>query len=163
MERSRASKRRARVVGRLDNGKLIHPLFLHALFLGGPMMLHSHPARKAYLRKPSAKRPRFVPYLEVMEDRNLPSVSAFFDAPSGILALRGDAGDNTVREILSPGGFLELALDGQRHSSDPTSAAFDKALAGARAGTLAGLWFDGGGGHDTLTLASQQLAGGLRV
>ena len=74
------------------------------------MMLHSHPARKAYLRKPSAKRPRFVPYLEVMEDRNLPSVSAFFDAPSGILALRGDAADNTVREILSPGGFSACAM-----------------------------------------------------
>jgi hypothetical protein len=115
-----------------------------------------------YRRKSSAPRPRFVPYLEVIEDRNLPSVSAFFDAPSSILALRGDAGDNTVRETLSAGGFLELALDGQRHSSDPTSAYFDKALAGARAGTLAGLWFDGGG-HDTLTLGSQRLAGGLQV
>jgi hypothetical protein len=65
-------------------------------------MLHSHPARKAYLRKSSAKRPRFVPYLEAVEDRTLPSVSAFFEAPSGILALRGDAGNNTVRRWTGP-------------------------------------------------------------
>jgi hypothetical protein len=112
---------------------------------------------------PSAPRPGFVPSLEALEDRTLLSVGLLFDAPGGIVVLHGDAADNAIQETLSPGGFLELTLDGQRHSSDPTSAFFDKALSGASAGTLAGLWFDGGGGHDTLTLGNQQLAGGLRV
>jgi hypothetical protein len=111
---------------------------------------------------PSAPRPGFVPRLYALEDRILLSVGLLFDAPSGTVALRGDAGGHTVRETLGPGGFLEVTVDGQRHSSDPASAVFDKALAGASAGTLAGLWF-GGGGHDTLILGSQRLAGGLRV
>jgi hypothetical protein len=90
-------------------------------------------------------------------------VSLLFDAPHGTVVLHGDAGDNTLRESLSPNGFLELTLDGQRHSSDPNSAFFDQALAGAGAGTLAGLGFDGGGGRDTLILGSQQLPGSFRV
>src|SRR6516164_4299163 len=98
--------------------------------------------RTGYRRRP-ATRPAFVPRLEMMEDRTLLSVSALFDVPTGTLALRGDAGDNTVRETLSPGGFLELMLDGQRHSSDPASAFFDRELAGASAGALAAIWFDG--------------------
>jgi hypothetical protein len=98
-----------------------------------------------------------------MEDRTLLSVSPLFDAPSGILTLRGDAGDNTIRETVSPGGFLELTCDGQLHSSDPASASFDQALAGASAGSLAGLSLDGRGGSDTLILGRQMLAGGLRV
>jgi len=117
--------------------------------------------RTGYRRRP-ATRPAFVPRLEMMEDRTLLSVSALFDVPTGTLALRGDAGDNTVRETLSPGGFLELMLDGQRHSSDPASAFFDRSLAGASAGALTAIWFDGGR-HDTLTMGSQKLVGGLRV
>ena len=103
-------------------------------------------------RMPSALRPGFVPRLEALEDRTLLSVGLLFDAPSGIVVLHGDAGDNAIQESLSPGGFLELTLDGQRRSSDPASAFFDQALAGAGASTLAALWFDGGGGSDTLTL-----------
>src|SRR5262249_51954489 len=64
-----------------------------------------------------------------------------------------DAGDSTVRQTFSSAGFLEVAVDGQSYSSDPTSAFFDKTLTGAGANAIAGIRFDGGGGHDTLILA----------
>jgi hypothetical protein len=76
--------------------------------------------------------------------------------------LLGDGGGNTVRQTLSSAGFLEVAVDGLLHSSDPAAAAFDPALAGATATTLAGIRFNGSG-PDTLILGSQQLAGGLTV
>src|SRR5262249_27416820 len=66
-------------------------------------------------------------------------------------------------EAVSPAGFLELTVDGQPHSSDPASAAFDPQLAGATRTTLTGLRFDAPGGDATLTLGTQQLARGLRV
>src|SRR5262249_32807934 len=114
-------------------------------------------------RKPCAPQPGFVPRLEAMEDRTLLSVRLLFDATGGTVALRGDAGDHTIREALNPRGFLEVTLDGQRHSSDPASTFFDRALAGATASTVAGVSFDGGSGHDTLILGDQKLVGGFRV
>src|SRR5262249_48760850 len=62
-----------------------------------------------------------------------------------------------------PAGFLELTVDGQPHSSDPGSAAFDPRLAGATRATLTHLRFDAPDGDATLTLGAQQLAGGLEV
>jgi hypothetical protein len=97
-----------------------------------------------------------------LEDRTLPAVGLRFDPAAGALYLRSGAGDHTVRQALDPAGFVEVSLDGRLHSSDPASAAFDPALAGATAGTLAGIRLDGGG-QDTLTLGSQQLAGSLTV
>src|SRR5258707_10634057 len=101
--------------------------------------------------------------LERLEDRTLPAVGLLFDAAAGGLYLHGGAGDHTVRETLNSAGFLEVAFDGRCHSSDPTSAFFDPALAGADASTLAGIRFETGGGHDTLILGTQQLAGSLAV
>src|SRR6516162_4565717 len=95
----------------------------------------------------------FHPRLEHLEDRTLLSASLVFDSAAGNLAIFGDAADTTIRQMFSSTGFLEVAVDGQGHSSNPRSAFFDKALAGAGAGTLAGIRFDGGGGHDTLILA----------
>jgi hypothetical protein len=63
--------------------------------------------------------------LEHLEDRTLPSVSLLFDSAAGQLSLLGDAADNTIRQTLSSAGFLEVAVDGQQHSSDPKSAFFD--------------------------------------
>ena len=108
-------------------------------------------------------RPGCLLRLEALEDRTLPAVGLLFDTPSGILALHGSARDNTLREAVNPAGFLELTLDGQVHSSDPASAAFDPGLAGATRATLTGLRYDGPGGDATLILGPQQLAGGLRV
>jgi hypothetical protein len=93
-----------------------------------------------------------------LEERALPSVNALFDTAAGELLLRGDGGDNVAQQALSPAGFLELTLDGYHYSSDPASAFFDPALAGASAATLATVRFEGGG-QDTLTLAAQQLPG----
>ena len=59
-------------------------------------------------------------------------------------------------------GFVDVTLDGQDHSSNPRSASFDRALAGATGATVAGIRFEGGA-QDTLTLGSQQVAGGLTV
>ena len=53
-------------------------------------------------RMPSGLRPGFVPRLEALEDRTLLSVALLFDAPSGIVVLHGDAGDNAIQETLSP-------------------------------------------------------------
>jgi hypothetical protein len=100
--------------------------------------------------------------LEPLEDRTLPSVSLLFDLVAGKLSLLGDATASTVRESVSRTGFVEVAVDGQRHSGNPASAFFDPALATATAGTLAGIRFDGGG-QDTLILGTQQLAGSLAV
>jgi hypothetical protein len=102
-------------------------------------------------------------WLESLEDRTLPSASVLFDSFTGELAIRTDAGDNVVREVLTAGGFLDVTANGQEYSSDPTSAAFDKSLAGASDTTLAGIRFDGGGGQDTLILGSQTLPDSLTV
>jgi hypothetical protein len=106
------------------------------------------------------RRPR--PRLERLEDRTLPAVSLLFDAAAGNLSILGDASDHTVRQGLSTAGFLEVAVDGQQHSSDPKSAFFDPALAGANADSFTEIRFDGGG-PGTLILGSEALAGGLTV
>jgi autotransporter-associated beta strand protein len=100
--------------------------------------------------------------LEQLEDRTLLSANLLFDSVAASLSILGDAKDTTIRESVSSSGFLEVAVDGQRHSSDPTSAFFDQALAGASGSTLSGISFNGGG-HDTLILGSQELAGNLVV
>src|SRR5262249_26922279 len=71
----------------------------------------------------------------------------------GNLSILGDAADSTIRQTFNSAGFLEVAVDGQSHSSDPASALFDQTLAGASASTIAGIQFHAGAGHDTLNLA----------
>src|SRR5262249_23849261 len=107
------------------------------------------------------RRPRLR--LEVLEDRKLLSASLLFDPLTGELAIRGDAGNNTIRQEFTAGGFLDVTVDGQEHSSDPTAVTFDKALAGASEATLARVRFDGGRGQDTLVLGEQTLPGSLIV
>jgi hypothetical protein len=85
-----------------------------------------------------------------------------FDAASGQLAIREDGGEHTVRESITGDGFVDVTLDGLEHSSNPRSASFDRALAGATGATVTGIRF-AGGSQDTLTLGSQQVAGGLTV
>jgi hypothetical protein len=79
----------------------------------------------------------------------------------GQLGIRA-AGDHTVREALSGDGFVNVTLDGQLHSSNPRSASFDSALAGATTSTVSGIRFEASG-QDTLILGSQHPAGGLTV
>src|SRR5216683_1554479 len=88
--------------------------------------------------------------------------SVSFDVSTGQLAIRADAGEQTVREAVSADGFVDVTLDGQGHSSNPRSVSFDSALSGATAATVAGVRYDGGS-HDTLILGSQHLAGGFTV
>jgi hypothetical protein len=90
----------------------------------------------------------------------LPAIS--FDPSSGQLAVRTDGGNHTIREGVTADGFMDVTLDGQHHSSNPSSASFDGALAGATGSTVAGIRF-AGTGQDTLVLGSQHLAGGLTV
>ncbi|HLJ93286.1 MAG TPA: hypothetical protein VKU02_08860 [Gemmataceae bacterium] len=85
-----------------------------------------------------------------------------FDGSSGQLAIRTVGGEHTVREALTADGFVDVTLDGQEHSSNPRSASFDGAIAGASGATLAGIRFDGSG-QDTLTLGSQHLANGFTL
>src|SRR5260370_19705373 len=109
-----------------------------------------------FSRKPFTTRPRvrtFRPRLEDLEDRTLLWGSLLFAPAAGNLSILGDAADTTIRQSFTSAGFLEVAVDDQSHSSDPASAFFDQALAGASASTLAGIQFHAGAGHDTLTLA----------
>src|SRR6516162_4461394 len=116
-------------------------------------------ARTFWSRFFSRKSPRtlprvrtFRPRLEDLEDRTLLSASFHFDPAAGNLSILGDMADTTIRQSFTSAGFVEIAVDGQSHSSDAASAFFDQALAGARASTLAGIQFHAGAGHDTLTL-----------
>src|SRR6516165_5047447 len=95
----------------------------------------------------------FRPRLEDLEDRTLLSASFHFVPAAGNLSILGDTADTTIRQSFTSAGFVEIAVDGQSHSSDAASAFFDQALAGASASTLAGIQFHAGGGHDTLTFA----------
>src|SRR5260370_21895136 len=83
--------------------------------------------------------------LEPLEDRTLPSASLLFDPLAGVLSIRPDAGDNTVRQAFTANGFLEVTLGGQHLCNDPASACFAQALAGATASSLRGSRFDGRG------------------
>jgi hypothetical protein len=88
-----------------------------------------------------------------LEDRTLLSASLQFDPDANSLSILGDAADTTIRQSFTSAGFLEVAVDGQTHSSDPASAAFDQTLAGVSAAALTGIHLDSGVGHDTLILA----------
>jgi hypothetical protein len=79
------------------------------------------------------------------------------------LAIWGQAGGDRIDEAITPAGFLEVTMGGQSHSSDPASASFDPALAGAASATLAGIRVEGGSTQIPLALASQNLAHGLTV
>jgi hypothetical protein len=68
-----------------------------------------------------------------------------------------------VREGLTAGGFLEVNVGSQRHNSDPASAWFDPALAGAGRDSLVGIRVAGTSAQAPLELAAQTLARGLAV
>ena len=89
--------------------------------------------------------------------------SVTFDPWTGEVAIRGDNADSTIQETLTPRGYIDVTLDGQHHSSDPASAAFNPHLAGATAARLTGIRLDGDGGQGTLILGPQQLEGRLNV
>jgi hypothetical protein len=86
-----------------------------------------------------------------------------FDPASGWLEVWGNGRSDTIREAMTPDGFLDITLAGRLHSSDPASDRFDPALAGAGRGSLAGIRLVGGHGNASLLLTSQTLARGLAV
>ena len=110
------------------------------------------------------KSPDLGPIL-LSSARSSPSFAGnlFFDRSTGLVAIRGDAGDNTVRESIAQDGFLEVGIDGRQYSSDPASVSFDRDLLGATESTLNGIVYENGGGHDTLRLGSQNSAGSFTV
>ena len=85
-----------------------------------------------------------------------------FDASSGQLAIREDAGVHTASEAVTTDGFVDVTLDGQDHSNNPLSASFDRAPSRCYRQYRDRHSF-AGGGQDTLILGSQQVAGGLTV
>ena len=86
-----------------------------------------------------------------------------FDAVSGQLTIRGDAGDNAVHESFTADGFLTITLDGVTRSSQSLSPFYDPALAGASSTTLRSIVMSGAGGQDSLTLGDQSLDRGLTI
>ena len=85
-----------------------------------------------------------------------------FNAAIGQLTVQPASGGQTVQEGVTAGGFVDVTLNGQHHSSNPAAASFDLALAGATANTVTGIRFQGSG-PDTLVLGSQEEAGSLLV
>src|SRR5215207_6703716 len=77
--------------------------------------------------------------LETLEGRTVPASALpalAFDSATGQLAILGDARDNTVHSSLTASGFVEVRIDDRVYSSDPASAVFEQALAGADSRTL---------------------------
>jgi hypothetical protein len=123
-----------------------------------------HPVKHRFSSK-ALRRRTFRPALEILEDRSLPSNLSplLFDPSTGLLDIRADSQNAIVAERILPSGFVEVRLDGQRHDSDPGSAFFDAALAGASQTSVSGIRLEGGGGQAELLLGSQTLAGDLTV
>jgi hypothetical protein len=85
-----------------------------------------------------------------------------FSCFTGQLTIQPPSGGQMVQESVTAGGFVDVILNGQHHSSNPSAASYDQALAGATVNTVTGMRF-AGRSADTLLLGSQQLAGGLMV
>ena len=85
-----------------------------------------------------------------------------FNRSTGQLAIQAPSGGQTVQESVTAGGFVDVTVNGQHHSSNPSAASYDGALAGATASTVSGIRFQGSSA-DTLMLGSQQEPGGLMV
>jgi hypothetical protein len=85
-----------------------------------------------------------------------------FHPSTGQLAIQTGTGEHTVREAPTPDGFIDVTIDGQAHSSNPRSASFDRALAGATGSTVTGIGLQRSG-QDTLTVAAQPGAGGFTI
>jgi hypothetical protein len=89
-----------------------------------------------------------------------------FAPASGLLAVNDPAGAAAAQVSVSETGYVQVALGGVMHTSDPAAAAYDTALAGACAGTLhtldfqasdaAGLVLDGLGVPGSLSIVSDQ-------
>jgi hypothetical protein len=91
------------------------------------------------------------------------SGNLFFDLSTGQLNIRGEKGENTVRETMTPAGFVEVMIGNQQHSSDPSAADYDGNLAGATERTMTAIRYVSSGGHDTLSLGSVSTAGSFMV
>lgn len=122
-----------------------------------------------FRRKPkpiSSKLPGRHPSIELLEDRNLLStspLSAHFDAAAGLLSLAGTATDHAAAVSLSGAGFVEVTAGDRVLSSDPYSASYASALAGATAQSLKAIQLSGDASGDDLILGNLHVAGGLSV
>ncbi len=90
--------------------------------------------------------------IEVLEQRLAPASilpGLHFDGSAGALSLAGSTA--VVRGLA---GGIAVSLNGHLHSSDPTAASFDPALAGASAAGLRQIRLSGGGRADSLTLGT---------
>jgi len=104
--------------------------------------------------------------LEILEDRTLLSAAPLswqFQRSEGLLSLVSGATDPVVSASLSPSGFVQLNVGGKLHSSDPHSASYDSALAGATGQSLQAIQLNGNAGLDHLVLGNLSLASGLTV
>jgi hypothetical protein len=79
-------------------------------------------------------------------------VNTSFDVRTGELSIQGDAGNNILKQAIANNGYVDIDLDGQMISSDPSSIFFDARLGGATIDTIKRISFNGGDGSDTLWL-----------
>src|SRR5262249_42961460 len=98
--------------------------------------------------------------LEQLESRLAPAVA--FDPTTNLLSIVGDEQADTARVTVTASGYFEVTLNGQESSSDPSSASFDTALAGATSATVALIQLNGDS-QDQLILDNVSSSGSLTV
>ncbi len=88
--------------------------------------------------------------------------SAELQRPRRVPAPNG-AADDVISVAVSDGGFVAVIVNGLVHSSDPASADFDAAFAGATAGSVRSISVEGLDGNDAITLGDGFTAASGRV
>jgi hypothetical protein len=78
-----------------------------------------------------------------------------FDRTTGTLFLFGNESANTFQQAIAPNGYLELAIDNNKYSSDTQSPFFAPFLIGATNHSIQTITLDGGDGEDKLILGGQ--------
>jgi hypothetical protein len=102
----------------------------------------------------------------MLEDRTLPAVTplfAQFQSLAGLLTVHDANGSDLVSASVLSDNFVQVNVGGQSFSSNPVSANYDSALAGASGLTLRGIQLGGDPGQDHLVLGNLNVAGGLAV
>src|SRR5262249_46305990 len=117
----------------------------------------------ARARRHQPRAGRFVPNVESLDERVLPSVTAIFAPATGLLTVRGDAGDNTITmsrdaagKILVNGGAVNIVGGTPTVANTTTISVFglggnDTISLDEANGTLPRALLFGGAGNDVLT------------
>ena len=111
----------------------------------------------------------FRPRFERLEDRLTPSAANWskpllvYDAANQSLDITATQPGCTVEVAQDNSGHINVLIDGQSHSSDPTLRSFDATLSNLRAANLRQISLSGGGASDSLDINGWNSAASLTV